>query len=193
MGLWSAYTMHRDDPVQRGRLVAVDLGTGHLITSGFPFYVDGAPTDMTCGGVCGGGVWDSPSYDGHGIVFTSGNVCDSNVFGSPPCQSAPSPDYSLSMINVDPISGVLNVIAIADPSVAPPVGYTCSSTDFGPPSANWMADCTGAGFSVVPVPASRDVALDDQGNAAGLRMEAAIALDKLYVATDAGHVYALWP
>jgi len=36
-------------------------------------------------------------------------------------------------------------------------------------------------------------ASDDGGNAVGLRMEAAIALDKLFVATDQGHVYALWP
>jgi outer membrane protein assembly factor BamB len=341
-----------DDPVQKGRLVAVDLNTGHLITTGFPFYVDGAPGDLSCGGVCGGGIWDSPAYDGHGIVFTTGNVCDFNVAGSPPCQAEPSPDYSLSMVNLDPTSGALNwqfraipfardsdpdwsagptsmltscgqqtasvqkngwtygvdsstgsckwqfpptagpscvfpsntttdlygdddykqpgaswgnylfvqtggealtdpggvgngygrihaldacqpdsnrvrwifdippadfgggydigaptvtngmvyvtasgghVIAMADPSVAPPVGYRCSSTDFGPPSPTWASDCLTAGFTIVPVPASRDVALDDGGDAVGLRMEPAIALDKLFVATDKGHVYALQP
>jgi outer membrane protein assembly factor BamB len=338
-----------DDPVQKGRLVAVQLGTGHLVTSGYPFYVDGAPADLTCGGVCGGGIWDSPAFDGHGIVFTTGNVCDFNLPGSPPCETAPTPDYSLSMVSLDPTSGAVNwsfraipfardadpdwsagptsmlttcgqltasvqkngwtyainsadgsckwqfpptagpgctfpantttdlygddhykqpgaswgdylfiqtggealtdpngvangygrihaldacqrdsnrvrwilninpgapysigaptvtgglvyvptstghVIAIADPSVAPPVGFTCSSTDFGPPSASWTTDCLGAGFSIVPVPASRDVSLDDHGDAAGLRMEAAIALDKLFVATNQGHVYALWP
>jgi hypothetical protein len=37
------------------------------------------------------------------------------------------------------------------------------------------------------------VTLDDHGNAVGLRMEVAIALDKIFVATDQGHVYALWP
>jgi outer membrane protein assembly factor BamB len=337
-----------DDPVQKGRLVAVDLNSGKLITTGFPFFVDGAPGDLTCGGVCGGGVWNSPAYDGHGIVFTTGNVCDFNT-GGPPCQPEPSPDYSLSMVSVDPTSGTLNwsfravpflrdadpdwsagptsmltscgqltasvqkngwtyaldsatgsckwqfpptagpscvfpantptdlygdddykqpgaswgdylfiqtggealtdtggvskgygrihaldacqpasgrvrwiadilpgasysigaptvtggivylptsaghVIALADPSVAPPVGFTCSNTDFSPPSPTWVADCLASGYSIVPVPASKDVALDDNGNAVGLRMEAAIALDKLFVATDQGHVYALWP
>jgi len=341
-----------DDPVQKGRLVAVDLNTGHL-SSGFPFNVDGAPGDLTCGGVCGGGVWDSPATDGRSVIFTTGNVCDFNVAGSPPCQAEPSPDYSLSLVSVDPTSGAPNwsfraipfardhdpdwsagptsmltscgqlmasvqkngwtyaidpangsckwqfpptagpscafspttttdlygdddykqpgaswgdylfiqtggwaltdpggvgngygrihaldacqtddskrvrwifdippgdfgggypigaptvtngmvyitasaghVIALADPSVAPPAGFRCSSTDFGPPSATWVTDCLGAGYSIVPVPASKDVALDDNGNAVGLRMEAAIALDKLFVATDQGHVYALWP
>jgi outer membrane protein assembly factor BamB len=338
-----------DDPVQKGRLVAVDLGTGHLVTSGYPFYVAGAANDLTCGGVCGGGIWDSAAYDGHGVVFTTGNVCDFNVNGSPPCQPEPNPDRSLSMVSLDPTTGAMNwqfraipfardsdpdwsagptsmltscgqltasvqkngwtyainsadgsckwqfpptagpgcvfpattgvdlygdddykqpgaswgdylliqtggealtdpqgvsngygrihaldacqqdhnrvrwildisprspysigaptvtggmvyvptsaghVVAIADPSVSPPVGFTCTSTDFGPPSPTWATDCLGAGFSIVPVPASRDVALDDNGDAVGLRMEAAIALDKLFVATNRGHVYALWP
>jgi outer membrane protein assembly factor BamB len=336
-----------DDPVQKGRLVAVDVNSGKLV-AGFPFYVAGAPGDLTCGGVCGGGIWDSPSTDGHGVVFTTGNVCDGNVAGSPPCEPEPTPDYSLSMISVDPTSGALNwsfraipfardhdpdwsagptsmlttcgqltasvqkngwtyainsdgsckwqfpptagpgcvfspttttdlygddhykqpgaswgdylfiqtggealtdpggvgkgygrihaldacqddshrvrwiadiapgapysigaptvtgaivylptstghVIALADPSVAPPVGFRCSSVDFGPPSPTWASDCVGAGYSIVPVPASKDVPLDDHGNAVGLRMEGAIALGKLFVATDKGHVYALWP
>jgi outer membrane protein assembly factor BamB len=331
-----------DNPVQKGRLVAVDVNTGHAIASGYPFIVDGAPSDLTCGGVCGGGIWDSPALIGDGIVFTTGNVCDGNMAGSQ-CQSAPSPDYSLSMLSVDPTSGALkwsfravpfeldndpdwsagptamitscgeisasvqkngwtyaidpsngsckwqfpptsgpmckfsptatidqgdddykqpgaswgdylfiqtggemltnlgnfgsgygqiqaldacqkkssdrvrwiapispggsysigaptvtngivfvttsagHVLALADPSVAPAVGFTCSNTNFS------LADCSTAGFSIVPVPASKDVVLDDGGNAVGLRMEAAIALDKLFVATDQGHVYALWP
>jgi len=96
-----------DNPVQKGRLVAVDLNTGHVITSGFPFIVDGAPLDMTCGGVCGGGIWDSPATDGKGIIFTTGNVCDFNTAGSSPCETEPNPDYSLSMVSVDPTSGAL--------------------------------------------------------------------------------------
>jgi outer membrane protein assembly factor BamB len=97
-----------DDPVQKGRLVAVELSTGHLITAGFPFVVDGAPGDMTCGGVCGGGIWDSPSFDGHGIVFTTGNVCDWNVNGVGPCETEPAPDFSLSMVSLEPTTGALN-------------------------------------------------------------------------------------
>jgi outer membrane protein assembly factor BamB len=112
---------------------------------------------------------------------------------------APGAQYSIGaptvtngIVYVTTSSG--HVIAIADPSVAPPVGLRCSSTDFGPPSPTWEADCAHAGFSPsVLVPASRDVTLDDGGNAVGLRMEPAIALDKLFVATDQGHVYALWP
>jgi len=335
-----------DNPVQKGKLVAVDLNTGHL-SSGFPFVVDGAPGDPTCAGVCGGGVWDSPSTDGRGVIFTTGNVCDSNFQGSPTCETEPSPDFSLSMVSVDPITGSRNwsfravpfhldadpdwsagptamlttcgqitasvekdgwtyainsadgscrwqfpstagpgcvfpnndphthgdddykqpgaswgdylfiqtggealttdgvvagygrlhaldacqsdsnrvrwiadiapgqsysigapvvtggmvyvptsaghLIAIADPSVTPAIGFRCTSIDFGPPSPTWPTDCLAAGYSIVPVPASRDVALGDNGDAVGLRMEAAIALDKLYVATSQGHVYALWP
>lgn len=336
-----------DNPVQKGRVVAVDVNTGHL-ASGYPFFVDGAPGDLNCGGVCGGGVWDSPALVDGNIVFTTGNVCDFNMAGGAPCQTEPSPDYSLSMVSVDPTSGALkwqfraipfaldsdpdwsagpttmltscgeivasvqkngwtyaidpsngsckwqfpptagasctfssttttpvygddhykgpgaswgdylfiqtggetlsssvsdgygriqaldacqadsshrvrwiasiaptqaysigaptvsngmvfvptsagHVIALADPSVAPQVGFACSNVDFGPPSATWATDCVSAGYSIIPVPASKDVALDDGGNAAGLRMEAAIALGKLFVATNAGHVYALWP
>lgn len=335
-----------DDPVQKGKLVAVDVNTGSL-SSGFPFVVDGAPGDSTCGGVCGGGVWNSPATDGRSIIFTTGNVCDTNYYNSPDCEPEPSPDYSLSLVSVDPTTGAYNwnfravpfnldgdpdwsagptsmltscgqlvasvqkdgwtyavnpadgsckwqfpptagagcqfsasdthrhgdddykqpgaswgdylfiqtggvtlptdgvsagygrlhaldacqqdsnrirwiadiapgqsysigapvvtggmvyvttsaghVIAFADPSVAPAAGFRCSSVDFGPPSPTWPSDCLAAGYSIVPVPASRDVALDDNGNAVGLRMEAAIALDKLYVATDQGHVYALSP
>jgi len=335
--------------VQKGRVVAVDLNTGHLITSGFPFYVDGSATDPTCTGVCGGGVWNSAGTDGHNVIFTTGNVCDSNAPGNPPCETEPSPDYSLSMVAVDPDNGSLkwqfraipfardsdpdwsagvtsmltscgqlmtsvqkngwtyainpadgsckwqfpptagpsctfpantgvnlygddhykqpgaswgdvlyiqtggealtdsngvangygrihalnacepegsrvrwiydispgtaysigaptvtngmvyvttstgHVIGLADPTVAASPGFRCSSTDFGPPSSTWVSDCISAGYTIVPVPASIDVTLDDGGNASGLRMEPAIALDKLFVATSKGHVYALQP
>jgi outer membrane protein assembly factor BamB len=343
-----------DDPVQKGRLVAVDLTTHKLVTTGFPFSVVGAPADLTCGNWCGGGVWNSPAFDGKGIVFTTGNVCGGNVAGGKTCEPEPSPDHSLSMVNVDPTSGALNwefravpyqldndpdwaagptsmltscgqftasvqkngwtyaidsgtgsckwqfpptagpsckfdprtvmekgddnykqpgaawgdylfiqtggwavtdptdgytngygrvhaldacqtsdsqrvrwiydipsadkgglypmgaptvtngvvfvttsgghVIALADPATGvAQAGFRCSNTDFGPPSATWVSDCQAAGYSIVPVPASIDVALDDGGNAVGLRMEPAIALDSLFVATDKGHVYALQP
>jgi outer membrane protein assembly factor BamB len=347
-----------DNPVQKGRLVAVDLTTHHLVTAGFPFYVVGTPLDMTCGGVCGGGVWNSPAYDGKGIVFTTGNVCGANKYDSATgkfqtCETEPSPDHSLSMVNIDPDSGALNwefravpfqldndpdwaagptsmltscgqftasvqkdgwtyaidsgtgsckwqfpptaasckfdpktvmergdddykqpgaawgdylfiqtggwamtdpstgyangygrvhaldacqssdnlrvrwiydipsgdkgsgypmgaptvtngvvfvttsaghVIALADPSTGvAPAGFRCSNTDFGPPSATWASDCVSAGYIIVAVPASIDVKLDDGGNAVGMRMEPAIALDNLFVATDKGHVYALQP
>jgi outer membrane protein assembly factor BamB len=102
-----------------------------------------------------------------------------------------APTVTGGMVYVPTSNG--HVIALADPSVAAPTGFRCTSVDFGPPSSSWATDCLSAGYSIVPVPASRDVALDDGGDGVGLRMEAAIALDKLYLATNQGHVYALWP
>lgn len=96
-----------DDPVQKGKIVAVDLDTGSL-ASGFPFTAVGAPGDPTCGGVCGGGVWNSPATDGRNVIFTTGNVCDGNYWNTPSCEPEPSPDYSLSMVSIDPMTGAYN-------------------------------------------------------------------------------------
>jgi outer membrane protein assembly factor BamB len=98
----------QDDPVQKGQLAAINLTNGHT-ASGFPFLVVGSPTDPHCGGVCGGAIWDAPaSVDGASIIFTTGNVCLNNVAGAPPCETEPSPDYSLSMVSVNMSSGALN-------------------------------------------------------------------------------------
>jgi outer membrane protein assembly factor BamB len=335
-----------DNPVQKGKIIAVDLNSGNL-APGFSFVAAGAPGDPTCGGVCGAGVWDSPATDGKSVIFTTGNVCDWNKYKTAECEPEPSPDYSLSMVGIDPTTGARtwsfravpfkldsdpdwsagptsmltscgqligsvqkdgwayavnpadgsckwqfpptagagcvfspsdththgdddykqpgaswgdylfiqsggealptdgvgagygrlhaldacqgdnnrvrwiadiapgqsysigapvvtggmvyvttstgHVVALADPSVAAPSGFRCTSIDFGPPSPTWASDCITAGYSIVPVPASKDVALGDNGDAVGLRMEAAIALDQLYVATSQGHIYALSP
>src|SRR5229473_464656 len=55
-----------DSPIQRGKLVAVDLRTGSLIP-GFGFNSSGPPR--------GGGIWSSPAAH-HGRLFvTTGNGC----------------------------------------------------------------------------------------------------------------------
>ncbi len=82
-----------DDPIQNGRVVAVDVHNGHLVP-GFNFEAAGTR---------GGGVWDSPATDGHGILFTTGNTrCDAAG-----CQPQPTPDYGLSMLKVNPASGAV--------------------------------------------------------------------------------------
>jgi len=81
-----------------------------------------------------------------------------------------------------------HVVALADPSVAPPAGYRCSDIDFAT-----MATCTAAGYAWVPIPkVLADVPLDGS-SAAGTRNEAAIASGKLFVGTTGGHVYMLSP
>ena len=91
-----------------------------------------------------------------------------------------------------------HVVAIADPSLRPPVGFQCTFEFINPASngPGWAALCVASGYQLVPTPQTlADVALPDgaTASAAGLRNEAAIAEGRLYVATGGGHVYALWP
>jgi outer membrane protein assembly factor BamB len=95
-----------DDPLQQGRVSAVDLLTGKLLP--FSFVATGALGD----GSLGGGVWNSPATDGTGIFFTTGNTrcsywplnCPANWVDC--CQpTEPSPNYGLSMIRVDKDTG----------------------------------------------------------------------------------------
>lgn len=83
-----------DNPIQNGKVVAVDLSTGHIVSS-FSF---------TATGTRGGGVWNAPAADFSGVYFTTGNTrCD--ALG---CQSTePSPNYGLSMVRVDPNTGTV--------------------------------------------------------------------------------------
>ena len=81
-----------------------------------------------------------------------------------------------------------HVVAIADPTVAPPLGARCSQV------LTPLATCVSQGFSVVWAPAVlADVALSDGSSAAGLRSEPAISDGRLFVATTGGHVYMLSP
>jgi outer membrane protein assembly factor BamB len=83
-----------DSPIQQGRVVAVDLNTGHLVP-GFSFAATGTR---------GGGVWNAPAADLESVFFTTGNTrCDAAGCQSP----EPSPNHGLSMIRVDRGSGAI--------------------------------------------------------------------------------------
>jgi outer membrane protein assembly factor BamB len=94
-----------DSPIQQGRVVAVDLNTGHL--TGFQFLGTGA----TIGdGTHGGSVWNALATDGTGVFFTTGNThfpwC---VFPytppNCPLETEPNPNNGLSMVRVDKDTG----------------------------------------------------------------------------------------
>lgn len=84
-----------DNPVQKGKVVAVDFG-GH-IRSNFSFVAAGTSGDEARGG----GVWNAPAADlGGGIYFTTGN---SNDYCMPPWENDPPepiPNHGASMIRV---------------------------------------------------------------------------------------------
>jgi outer membrane protein assembly factor BamB len=102
-----------DSPIQQGRVVAVDVNTGHL--TGFQFLGTGnTPGD----GTLGGGVWNALATDGTGVYFTTGNThfpwcsypysgnnCPPNEF--PPDGKEPQPNNGLSMIRVDKDTGAI--------------------------------------------------------------------------------------
>ena len=79
-----------DNPIQNGRVVAVDINTGHIV-GGFSFAATGTR---------GGGVWNAPAADLEGIFFTTGNT----RIGSNP---EPSPNHGLSLIRVDRNTGAI--------------------------------------------------------------------------------------
>jgi outer membrane protein assembly factor BamB len=84
---------HCDNPIQNGRVVAVDLQTGALV-SGFNY---------TSTSTRGGGVWTSPAADGPGVYITTGNT---RCWGGG-CQAEPSPNHGLSLIRLDAGSGAV--------------------------------------------------------------------------------------
>jgi outer membrane protein assembly factor BamB len=88
-----------DDPIQQGRVSAVDLSSGNVV----PFsYVSTGTLDNA---TRGGGVWNSPATDEMGIYFTTGNT----RFDSAGRQSLePHPNHGLSLIRADKDTG--NVI-----------------------------------------------------------------------------------
>jgi outer membrane protein assembly factor BamB len=78
-----------DNPIQNGKVVAVDLSTGHIDAS-FKFFATNGR---------GGGVWNSLASDGgNGVYFTTGNT---RCCGAP----EPTPNHGLSMIRVDRNTG----------------------------------------------------------------------------------------
>ena len=79
-----------------------------------------------------------------------------------------------------------HVVAVADPSIAPPVGLRCEDPDIPTPS------CLFAGHRLVPDPWSHDVQLP-KGSADAIFGEPVLVDGRVYVATWAGNVYMLQP
>jgi hypothetical protein len=87
---------HGDDPIQAGRLVAVNLSNGS-IASGFAFSSTGTR---------GGDIW-SPAAGGldkGAIAVTTGN----SAFWNGGQQSEPQPDHALSMLGLSATSGAID-------------------------------------------------------------------------------------
>lgn len=86
---------HGDNPIQRGRVVAVDLSSG-VPSAGFAFEATGTR---------GGGVWSAVAggLEGGALFITTGNAQCWN--GG--CQGEPSPNHSLSMLRLNAGSGAL--------------------------------------------------------------------------------------
>jgi outer membrane protein assembly factor BamB len=83
-----------DDPIQNGKVIAVELQTGH-IDPAFS-YVSTSTR--------GGGVWNSPAADEKGVYFTTGNTRNWNG-GSQP---EPAVNNGLSMVRVNRHTGAVD-------------------------------------------------------------------------------------
>lgn len=90
---------HSDNPIQKGKVKAVELNSGNIIGS---FLFEGAGGGDREPNGRGGGVWNSPAggYSG-GVYFTTGNTKTSSQ------TAEPSPNHGLSLIKVDEVSGSL--------------------------------------------------------------------------------------
>ena len=92
VGISDAYY---DRPLQNGRVVAVDLHTGHI---------DPRFNYVSTGSHRGGAVWNSPAADSDGVYFTTGNTRHDSLGDQNP---EPSPNYGLSIVRVDKNSGAV--------------------------------------------------------------------------------------
>ncbi len=81
---------HCDNPIQNGRVIAVELDTGNIV-GGFNF---------TSTGTRGGGIWSSVGAGFGGIYATTGNTRNGNA-------SEPSPNHGLSFLRLNPATGAL--------------------------------------------------------------------------------------
>lgn len=79
-----------------------------------------------------------------------------------------------------------HLVAVADPSIAPPVGWRCEDPDV--PSAS----CSFSGHRLVPDPWSHDVPLP-KGASDAIFGEPVLVAGRIYVATWAGNLYMLQP
>ena len=86
---------HGDNPIQKGRVVAVDLNSG-IVVAGFSFSATNTR---------GGGIWSSLAggLAGRGVYATTGNARRWNG-GS---QGEPSTNYSLGLLRLDSANGNL--------------------------------------------------------------------------------------
>jgi outer membrane protein assembly factor BamB len=90
-----------DTPIQVGRVVAVDLTTGHIDPM-FKFRSVGTPASPP--GTRGGGVWNSPATDGTAVYFTTGNTRSDHCSVQ---TQEPAPNHGLSMLRVDRSTGAI--------------------------------------------------------------------------------------
>jgi len=124
---------HGDNPIQNGRVVAVDVATGSPV-AGFGF---------TATSTRGGGVWSSVAggLEGNGIYLTTGNTRCWN--GG--CQPEPSPNHGLSLLRLNRTTGALTwkhqpvpFALDGDPDWAS--GPSLMATSCGPVVASTMKD-----------------------------------------------------
>lgn len=79
---------HCDNPIQNGKVVAVDINTGNIVKS---FHYQSTNTR-------GGGVWSSVAGGFDGVYITTGNSREGNP-------TEPSVNNALSMLKLDPSTG----------------------------------------------------------------------------------------
>lgn len=87
-----------DDPIQKGRLVAVKLSDGTIDTN-FQFCSVGTCADFQIGG----DIWSSPAYYNGKLFVTTGNSRTNTT-------TPPSPDHALSILGLDLAGNVVNEI-----------------------------------------------------------------------------------
>jgi outer membrane protein assembly factor BamB len=94
--IYVGITDHGDDPIQNGRVVAVDVNSGSVV-SGFTFDATSAR---------GGDVWSSVAggLDNNMIAVTTGN----SNFWNGGSQPEPTVDNALSMLGLNASSGAIN-------------------------------------------------------------------------------------
>jgi outer membrane protein assembly factor BamB len=86
---------HCDSPIQKGRVVAVDLATG-AIDGAFSYCSTGTCADTTRGG----GVWSPIAATGDALYVTTGNTRSGQAF-------EPSPNRGLSLLRLNRLTGAV--------------------------------------------------------------------------------------
>jgi outer membrane protein assembly factor BamB len=130
-----------------------------------------------------------------GIPYTSGTE-----------DSLGAPTVTGGIVFVGTDQGYL--VVLADPSVWPPIGYTCSNPDYPVDIGDGGGDhcephcrqvphrlnCLQAGYAIVPIPQLLAIVrMPDGGSITGMRNEPALANGRVFVGTLNGHVYMMEP